>query len=679
MWWNKMPFVRLLPFLVAGILLQYHLQFSLIMLLAIFAAAFSGLAGYAFLPVTLKFRVSFLSGLFTSILLGAGGGLLVFENDIRNNHQWIGHQPSDSSLLMLTLKEPLVVKPNSYKALATVETINAMGKTKGTLIIYFKKDSAFKKLGYGSSLLTRKKLQPVQNSGNPGAFDYRRYCLFQGITHQVYLLPQDVYELEEKTTNPFQNFIFNSRSWVVKTLQRFIPGKKEQGLAEALLIGYKDDLDKNLVQSYSNTGVVHVIAISGLHLGLIYGILLMITRPMKKYRRLNWLRLLLVITSLWIFSILAGAQPSVLRSAVMFTFLACGEVINRKGSVYNTMAMSAFLLLCYQPYWLWDAGFQLSYSAVLSIIVFYRPVYNWFYFKNRLADAVWKLNAVTISAQLLTMPVSIYHFNQLPTLFLFTNLVAVPLSSLILIGEILLCVFSFFGMLANWLGYLLHWSIFLMNSYIEQFDLVTWSVWSGLSITFPQALMLTAFIIFFCTWLMTKSRVLSWLAVFSMIIFISIRSFSFIQAKGRSVIIVYNIPKHTAIELVRGRKYFFKGNATDPASVNFHLKPSRVLHRAEADSLPFPAFFSLHGRQVLILDTAYRWKKAGQKNRLDLLVLTGNPKIYIRELLDKFEIRQLVIDGSVPSWKSAFWKQDCREAGISFHDVSEKGAFIMHF
>lgn len=675
-----MPFVRLLPSLVAGILLQYHLQFSLTMLLAIFAAAFSGLAGYAFMSVTLKFRLSFLSGLFTSILLCAGGGLLVFKNDIRNDHQWIGYQPFDSSLIMLTLKEPLVIKPNSYKALATVETINAKGNTKrGTLIIYFKKDSAFKKLGYGSSLLTKKKLQPVQNSGNPGAFDYRRYCLFQGITHQVYLLPKDVYALEQNPTNPFQNFIFISRSWVVKTLQRFIPGKKEQGLAEALLIGYKDDLDKNLVQSYSNTGVVHVIAISGLHLGLIYGILLMITRPLKKFRRLNWLRLLLVITSLWIFSILAGAQPSVLRSAVMFTFLACGEVINRKGSVYNTMAMSAFLLLCYQPYWLWDAGFQLSYSAVLSIIVFYRPVYNWFYFKNRLADAVWKLNAVTISAQLLTMPVSIYHFNQLPTLFLFTNLIAVPLSSLILIGEILLCVFSFFGLLANWLGYLLHWSIFLMNSYIEQFDLVPWSVWSGLSINFLQALMLTAFIIFFCTWLMTKSRVLSWLSGFSLMVFISIRSFSFIQAEGRLALIVYNIPKHTAIELVRGRKYFVKGNATDPASVNFHLKPSRILHRAEADSLPCPSFFSLHDRQVLILDTAYRWKKTVQKNRLDLLVLTGNPKIYIRDLLEIFEIRQMVIDGSVPAWKAAFWKQDCREAGISFHDVSEKGAFIMHF
>ncbi len=676
-----MPFVRLLPSLITGIILHFHFQFQIKLILVVFICSFTTLAVYAFLPITIKFRFSYLSGLLTSIILISGGSLLAFKNDIRNHSAWIGHQPPDTTLSIITLTEPLVIKPNSFKAQAHIQTVST-GKAPGKqaeIIIYFKKDSAFRHLSYGSKMLTRKKLQPIQNSGNPGAFDYRRYCLFQGITHQLYLTPADIYELPGKSTNAFRSFIFDCRTWVVKTLQQYIPGKKEQGLAEALLIGYKDDLDKNLVQSYSNTGVVHVIAISGLHLGLIYAILLMLTRPIKKLRRLAWLRLLLVITSLWIFSILAGAQPSVLRSAVMFTFLACGEVINRKGSVYNTMAMSAFLLLCYQPYWLWDAGFQLSYSAVLSIIVFYRPVYNWFYFKKRLADAVWKLNAVTISAQLLTMPVSIYHFNQLPTLFMFTNLIAVPLSSLILIGEILLCVVSFFSLLANWLGYLLHWCIFLMNSYIEKFDLVPWSVWSGLSISLLQAVMLTAFIIFFCTWLMEKMRLLLWLSGIALIIFTSIRFFSFFEAERRSTLIVYNIPKQRAIELIRGRSLLFYGNATDPGSVNFHLKPSRILHRTKADSLPCPAFFSLHGRQVLILDSLYSWKKPAKKTRLDLLVMSGNPKIYIRDLVESFEIRQLVIDGSVPAWKAAYWKKDCREEGIPFHDVSENGAFIMHF
>ncbi|MGZ5287806.1 MAG: ComEC/Rec2 family competence protein, partial [Flavisolibacter sp.] len=520
--------------------------------------------------------------------------------------------------------------------------------------------------------------QPIQNSGNPGAFDYSRYCLFQGITHQVYLVPTDIFELPGKTTHPFKTFIFACRQWVVKTLQHWIPGKKEQGLAEALLIGYKDDLDKNLVQSYSNTGVVHVIAISGLHLGLIYGLLLLLTRPIKKYRQFSWLRLLIVIAALWIFSILAGAQPSVLRSAVMFTFLAYGEVINRKASIYNTMALSAFMLLCYQPYWLWDAGFQLSYAAVLSIIIFFKPVYNWFYFKNKLADAIWKLNAVTISAQLLTMPVSIYHFNQLPTLFIFTNLVAVPLSSLILVGEILLCAFSFIGFFAQWLGYLLHWSIFLMNSYIEQFDLVSYSVWGGLSISFFQAILLMAFIIFFCCWLMEKISSLLWLSLLSLLIFVGLRSVSFIETSRQQKLIVYNIPKLTAIEVVRGRNFQFIGNALDPLTINFHLRPSRILHRTSEEISTLPASFKFSGKQFLVIDSAYQWKELTHKIWIDVLVLSGNPKIYITDLARAFEIKQIVIDGSVPAWKAAFWKKDCSTAGIACFDVSEKGAFVMN-
>jgi competence protein ComEC len=215
-----------------------------------------------------------------------------------------------------------------------------------------------------------------------------------------------------------------------------------------LLIGYKDDLDKTLVQSYSNTGVVHVIAISGLHLGLIYWLLLKLFWPLQKRRDLKWLRPILIIAGLWLFSLLAGMQPSVIRSAVMFTCIVLGETWTRKSSIYNTLAFSAFLLLFINPYWLWDVGFQLSYIAVLSIVIFMQPIYNWFYIKNKALDFIWKLNAVTLAAQILTVPVSIYHFHQFPLSFMFTNFVAVPLSSLILLGEIVLCVVSFIPIVA---------------------------------------------------------------------------------------------------------------------------------------------------------------------------------------------------------------------------------------
>jgi competence protein ComEC len=266
--------------------------------------------------------------------------------------------------------------------------------------------------------------------------------LFQGITHQVYLKEDEFEILSTANKKRFQEFINITRAKVLDILRTNIRGDKELGLAEALLIGYKDDLDKTLVQSYSNTGVVHVIAISGLHLGLIYFLLTWLFKPLKK-QKFKWLRPIFILTGLWLFTLLAGAQPSVLRSAVMFTCIIFSDLFARKSSIFNGLALSALILLCINPFWLWDVGFQLSYSAVLSIVIFMKPVYNWIYFPNKIMDFLWKLTAVTIAAQIFTTPVSIYHFHQFPMYFILTNFVAVPLSSAIVIGEIILCVVSF--------------------------------------------------------------------------------------------------------------------------------------------------------------------------------------------------------------------------------------------
>src|SRR5690606_13173368 len=136
--------------------------------------------------------------------------------------------------------------------------------------------------------------------------------------------------------------------------------------------------------------------------------------------------------------------PSILRSAVMFSFIVVGESMRRKISVYHTLSASAFFLLCWNPFFLWDVGFQLSYAAVLSIVIFLRPITRWFYFKYAFANHIWKLAAVTLAAQILTTPLSIYHFHQVPNLFLLSNLVIVPLSGFILYGEILLCLLCLF-------------------------------------------------------------------------------------------------------------------------------------------------------------------------------------------------------------------------------------------
>jgi len=686
--WIKAPFIRLLIPLIVGIVLQCQIQLQVQTLWIAFIIAAVLLFLFFFVSFFEKYKFSTVNGFAIALLFISLGSLLTWNKDIRHHSNWFGKNYKNEDALIVTLIEKLVEKDKSYKANVSVDFIflkDSVTKTKGTLIVYFKKDNLASTLHYGSQLIINKSIQEIKNSGNPGGFDYKRYSLFQGITHQVYLKENEFKILPGKHKNRFTEFIITIREEVLQILRDNIKGEKELGLAEALLIGYKDDLDKTLVQSYSNTGVVHVIAISGLHLGLIYWLLFQLFLPLQRKKKLKWLRPILIIAGLWLFSLLAGAQPSVLRSAVMFTCIALGEAFARKASIYNTLAFSAFLLLCINPYWLWDVGFQLSYMAVLSIVIFMRPIYNWFYIKNKALDFIWKLTAVSLAAQILTAPVSIYHFHQFPFSFLFTNFLAVPLSSLIILGEILLCVVSFIPFIAVLVGKILIWLIWIMNTYVERIEKLPYLLWDGLQINIVQAICLLAAAASLGYWLMEKNKTGFKIGLVGLFVFFSLRSIYFIKANSQQKIIVYNVPRKMAIDIVDARKYLFIGDSdllADDFVRNFHIKPSRIKNRIEPSThingyYKDKNLMEYNGKKIMILDKPVNFS-SDKKLTIDLLIISGNPKLFISKLSKTFSIHQIVFDGSVASWKINHWQKDCNSLQIPYHDVSEKGAFVMN-
>lgn len=683
--WSKAPLIRLLFAFITGIILQWHLQLPVSILIISSVISFTSLLIYFLIPAKLKYRFSYFNGIAINLLVGLIGAILVWLHDIRHNQYRVGNGYTDGSYVIATIEEPLVEKTNSFKALANINGVYANGvprKLDGNIILYFKKDSTRKQLHYGSQIVFKKLLQEIKNAGNPGGFDYKQYSLFQGITHQVNLSSKEFEILPAENKDQFRQFIFHCRKWVIATLQKFIPGEKEQGLAEALLIGYKDDLDKNLVQSYTNTGVVHIIAISGMHLALIYWLLLLLTKPLRR-KQLQLLRIILILSGLWLFTLLAGAQASVVRSAVMFTCIALGEALSKKTSVYNTLSLSAFLLLAYNPFWLWDVGFQLSYAAVASIVSFYRPIYNWFYFPNKILDFIWKTMAISIAAQILTTPISLYHFHQFPVLFLLTNIVAVPLSGLILFGEIFLCGISWFAPAATLSGKIVQLLIYWMNSYIEMIERISFSLWSGFSINILQTILLSIAAIAICFWLMDKKKWALWISLGSLMIFIALRSLSFNEVYNQKKMIVYNVPKYSAIDLINGRTYNFIGDSAllyDDFIRNFHVQPSRVLNRIQqVQTLRINCRnFDFGNKRIAIIDSTKYFTPVQSKQTIDVLILSKNPKLYISNLLKTFEINQIVIDGSVPAWKAELWKHDCDSLKIQCFNVSEKGAFVMN-
>ncbi|MFT3950181.1 MAG: ComEC/Rec2 family competence protein [Agriterribacter sp.] len=689
--WKEAPFIRLLIPLMAGIIFQWYYPVLVSTLIISGLSCFIFFFLFSFSKGYLLFRHKWLLGVLLMSIFFFAGALLVHFKNITHQQKWFGNAYKEKAAIIAVLNEPLVEKNKSYKAVATVLAVvdgKKIIQAKGDIMLYFKKDSAtIPGLQYGSAIVFNKPLQSITNSGNPGAFDYKRYCLFQDITRQAFLGEKDFTIAEGNFQPVYKQWLQNSKNHLLQILRRYIPGEREAGVAEALLIGYRDDLDRDLIQSYSNTGVIHVIAISGMHLAMIYGLLIIILRPLGKNRKTRLVRGIVILSVLWLFTLLSGAGPSILRSAVMFSFIVIGESLSKQVSIYHTLSASAFFLLCYNPFFVWDVGFQLSYTAVLSIVIFSRPVSNWFYFKNKWIDNVWKLVAVTISAQILTTPLSVYHFHQVPNLFLLSNLVIVPLSGIVLYAEILLCIISFIKPLAVLTGKFIAVLIQWMNGFINWVDGIPFAVSNNIAVSVIQACLLYAFIITVSLWLMHKRNAMVKYAVAVLLMFSLSVSLKNIYQQQKQTFIVYNTPKYSAIDCISGKQYFFIGDDTcrkDGFFKNFHLNPSRILRSVkETDSLAglwsHPPYIFFKNKTIALLDSAVKTLPDSAVVNVDIIVLSNNIKYPVSLINQAFRGNQYVFDGSNSTWKIRQWKNECDSLHLRRHSVQDDGAFVLDF
>ncbi|HEX5152016.1 MAG TPA: ComEC/Rec2 family competence protein [Parafilimonas sp.] len=683
------PFTRLVIALVAGIMAEWYLDVPLKAII-VFACICLGLAcSFGILSSSKKFLFGWLRGLFILFLFVSAGMILTWQQNIHHDKNWYGNIYSSNPGLLVTIKEPLIEKANSYKTLAEINAVYAYEHwlpATGNILLYFKKDSFKPVLQYGSQILFNKSLQPIQNSRNPAAFDYNRYCLFQDITAQVFLSSEDYHTSSLKNINVFQELLLAVRGWALQVLRQNINSPKELGIAEALLIGYRNDLDKELIQAYSNTGVVHIIAISGLHIGVIYSALVLFFSLFKSYRIKRWFEPVFILLIIWLFTLIAGGAPSVLRAAVMFTFILAGKVLNKNGNIYNTLAASAFILLISNPFFLWDVGFQLSYAAVFSIVLFYKPVNALLYFKNKSLRWIWQLSAVSLSAQIFTLPLVIYHFHQLPLLFLFSNLLAVPLSGIVLFAELILFCFSWWHSAAVLIGFVAESGIRLMNAFIEHIDKFSFSVWDGLHISFIQLILLLIATCLFAVWLFYKNTRAFVRALTVFTLFFVLRTADIIHHKLQQKIIVYNIPKQSAVDVIIGNTFLFTGDSAILQNAflkNFNLRPARIKNRVHSSKdIVLPnienCVLSINSSSTLMLAKTLPAYQPKEKMELNILILSRNTVQTPEEINNYFKCDYIVADGSIPLWKAIKWKKEFEQLHLRFYSVAQDGAFTIN-
>ncbi|MES2645511.1 MAG: ComEC/Rec2 family competence protein [Bacteroidota bacterium] len=683
--WKEAPLIRFLVPLIIGIICQWYLSFSNpILIVSSIILFFTTMLLYQ-----TKYKSTYRLGLVFFIACVLVGCWLVVLKDPRNWNTHVAKHYQSTQTVIATLQEPVVKKGNNYKTIASIQLLDSNGnkmQVTGNIIMYVAVDSLSEKLQYGSILVFKKQLVSITNSGNPGGFDYKRYAAFNNLFYQVFLKKAEYVVTGVKDANAVRKMLFVTRQYAIDQFRKSIPNKTEAGMAEALLLGYKGDLDKQLVESYANTGVVHIIAISGMHLGLIYGLLFFVLQPLEKRKHGRFIKGLIIITALWLFSILTGAAPSITRSAIMFSIIVAGSSFGKTTTIYNSLAVSAVALLVYNPFNLWDVGFQLSYAALLSIAVLGDPLTKFLYVPNKWLQKIVQLLAITTAAQAFTLPLVLYHFHQFPLSFLLTNLLAVPLSSLILYLLIALVTFSWIPFVGIILGSCSFYSIKLMNWFVLWVEQIPYSRIDNIYFSVLHTVVCMIFIVAVTTLFLKRNALALLAGLSSLLLLILLLEIQFYQTLHQQKLIVYNIPRATGIDIFNGRRYTFIGDSSLRQKnflQNFHLLPSRIKSRVSwqenrlLDTAGF-ILLKLGDKQLLILDKSPDVKQfTGLQT--DYLLVTKNCHTKAALLLSKLSCTTIILDGSYNTRYLSQWKNAADSLHLRLHSVQQQGAFVVNF
>jgi competence protein ComEC len=689
-YWKEMPFARLLvPFMIGILYPLYNAKF-LQFLMPLFLLAIFLLWLIHRLPAWKAWKWGFLRGILINLLIFlAGACIVVCLNKLQFRDTCKVNMDAGKNHWLVVMAEPAMKKNGRFRATVLLFEIlpGAKKRNRGKAILYFPRENQDLRLHYGSALAIKAKVNPFVKKTNPGQFDYTSYYLHQGIYYQVFLQEGEYIPVPIKSSGYFKKYLFGLRNKILKILQTHIRHKEAAGLAEALLIGYRNDLDQSLLTAYANTGVVHVIAISGLHLGLLFAVMMTLTGFWNRNRKKKWIQFILVIPVLWIFSLMAGGSASVIRSACMFTFFGIGQLFEKKSNPLNTLGAAAFVLLAYQPYWMLDTGFQLSFAAVASIMVYYERIRQIFFFRNPVAIKCWEMIAVTISAQILTTPLILFYFKQFPLLFLFTNLVAVPLSGWILLGELLLCFCYPFNFISRKLGHFLENAIILLNTYVLKMESVPYSVIHDVYISTGQVLALYICIGSLTTWIFVKQKK-AWLFLLSGIfIYSSLQLQEQIARNNQQKLLVMDIRGQQTILLINGKSATLFSKITTPGQTNVQDKEMalvkqffRIKHIA-SKILPNSGITRIKqaGKTILLFTGETGFDSYNELPRAYMGILSLNTGINLEKLNQQTGCRILVADGTNSLWKIQEWKKQAEQLHLRFHSVNVSGAFIADF
>ena len=683
--WNSLPLFRLIIPFILGILFSNYFYFEhlivvcLILLLTLFIVK----------TVRVSYTYRWVFGVLAwSFSLAVGVWINPNSLDLHEDNFYIHSLTEENAILLEVIEEP-IEKPNSFKTIAKVLSVNEK-QTCGTLLLYL--DKRLDSIEYGSRLMIIKRPQKIGLPKNPFQFNFSAYLYHKGISHQLYLSENDVILLDNTGGKNVVKFIISIRKNLLALLNASDLSKDGKAVSSALLFGHKSDMNSELKQSFSRSGVIHILAVSGLHVGIIYLLLNTLFAFMNRKLLMKWIKLLLILFSLWFYAFLTNLSPSVMRAATLFSFIAIGSAIDRNTNIYNTLSASAFVLLIINPHYIYEVGFQLSYLAVLGIVSLYPKLYELISCRFYLLDKIWQLLCVSLSAQLFTFPLIIYYFHQFSNYFLLSNLLVVPLVPVIIycgLGFIAFSTFEFFNepflLLLNFLIELLIKVVRFMESIPYSFsDFLFFNVLQVLLIYFIIAFVLYAFYyqkriaIFFTLILIVLFQIIDWQGD---------------SAKfNKNELVFYSVNKYTAFGIVsNGEGVFFMSEELIKDSVkqeyNFYNHWIRLgqsnpqiisLDSNMENSLIWKKenHLQLGHSRLLWINDDFKIKTAQIPIEIDYCLISDY--FPIEKVLQTYRPKQIILDAALSYYEVQQLDKECQHLNVKYYSLKKDKALIVN-
>ncbi|AZJ34976.1 ComEC/Rec2 family competence protein [Tenacibaculum singaporense] len=666
------PPFHFLVCLIAGITLQFYTQIWLYNFIYLAYSLIGFLIILYFLKRTEMRKAFSIAILLFFVFIGISA---TYIHNPKNYKSYYEHRLTENSASILIIQK--VLKPGNYytKYVAKVSQVGS-SKTNGYVLLNIQKDTTKTSLTIGNKIFTKTPFKKLIPPLNPHQFDYKQYLAKQYIYHQVFIDDHQFKKLENSKLSLI-SLSAHIRERIQASLKKYHFTNDEFAVINALLLGQRQEVSKGLLESYTNAGAIHILAISGLHIGILLLLLSYVFKPLEKLPKGMIIKTAFIVLFLWSFAFIAGLSASVIRAVTMFTFIAIGQSFKRKKIIEYSLISSMFFLLLIKPMFLFDVGFQLSYLAVFGIIWVQPLLYNLWKPKLWLLDKGWSLFTVSIAAQAGILPISLYYFHQFPGLFMLSNLIIIPfLGSILLFGVIIILlatlnilpqfIANIYGIIISMMNYFVNWVAHQEDFLFKEISMSLW-----------EMLAWYIFIVFSYKVCVQKTSKSILFLLTSITMLQGVYFYQKYQISNKSEFIVFHKSRHSIYGKRNGKELTIIRRTNDSILHQQKVLQSYRIGEHISSKVIDSTFnvFSYKSKQVLIVDSLGVYQIDGLKK--PIVILKNSPKINLNRLIATLKPQQIIADGS--NYKSYInrWKETCYKQKAPFWYTGQNGAYIL--